>query len=112
MGEKPVTDLAGIGNVLGKRLESKGFDKAYVVLGQFLLLKKNKIEFVKWMKSLVNANSKQSEESVSETGTRSSTLLCSTFFFFSPGREAAARKNPRNFCNTFVSFSHGLSFSD
>ena len=41
-GEKAVTDLAGIGDVLGKRLESKGFDKAYVVLGQFLLLKKNK----------------------------------------------------------------------
>ena len=34
MNEKPVTDLAGIGEVLGKRLESKGFDKAYVVLGQ------------------------------------------------------------------------------
>ena len=38
MGEKTVTDLAGIGEVLGKRLESKGVDKAYVVLGQFLLL--------------------------------------------------------------------------
>ena len=27
MNEKPVTDLAGIGEVLGKRLQSKGFDK-------------------------------------------------------------------------------------
>lgn len=27
MGQKPVTDLAGIGDVLGKRLEDKGFDK-------------------------------------------------------------------------------------
>lgn len=27
MGEKPVTDLAGIGDVLGKRLEGLGFDK-------------------------------------------------------------------------------------
>ena len=27
MGEKPVTDLAGIGEVLGKRLMEQGFDK-------------------------------------------------------------------------------------
>lgn len=27
MGEKPVNALAGIGDVLGKRLEDKGFDK-------------------------------------------------------------------------------------
>jgi hypothetical protein len=27
MGAKPVTDLAGIGEVLGSRLESQGFDK-------------------------------------------------------------------------------------
>ena len=41
MGEKAVTELAGIGEVLGKRLTDKGFDKAYVVLGQYLVLKKN-----------------------------------------------------------------------
>jgi barrier-to-autointegration factor len=30
MGEKPVTELAGIGEVLGKRLDGKGFDKVCI----------------------------------------------------------------------------------
>ena len=30
MNEKPVTDLAGIGEVLGKRLQNKGFDKVSI----------------------------------------------------------------------------------
>lgn len=30
MGEKPVTDLAGVGEVLGKRLETAGFDKVSI----------------------------------------------------------------------------------
>lgn len=29
MGEKPVTDLAGVGETLGKRLEAAGFDKVW-----------------------------------------------------------------------------------
>ena len=37
IGEKPATSLAG----MGKRLSEEGFDKAYVVLGQNLVLKKN-----------------------------------------------------------------------
>ncbi|KOB75292.1 Barrier-to-autointegration factor [Operophtera brumata] len=62
MGEKPVTDLAGIGEVLGKRLEEKGFDKAFVVLGQYLVLKKNQMLFQEWMKDTCSANSKQSAD--------------------------------------------------
>jgi len=60
MGEKPVTDLAGIGEVLGERLKKEGYDKAYVVLGQFLLLKKNQEDFQDWLKDLTHANAKQS----------------------------------------------------
>ncbi|KAK6316873.1 barrier-to-autointegration factor [Salvelinus fontinalis] len=59
MGEKPVNALAGIGEVLGKRLEEKGFDKAYVVLGQFLVLKKDEELFRDWLKDTCGANVKQ-----------------------------------------------------
>ncbi|XP_023232255.1 barrier-to-autointegration factor [Centruroides vittatus] len=62
MGDKPVQDLAGIGEVLGKRLEAKGFDKAHVVLGQFLVLKKNKELFIDWMKDICGSNSKQASD--------------------------------------------------
>ncbi|XP_003742949.1 barrier-to-autointegration factor [Galendromus occidentalis] len=62
MGEKPITDVAGIGEVLGKRLISKGFDKAYVLLGQFLVLKKNQELFTEWLKEISGANAKQSND--------------------------------------------------
>jgi len=62
MGDKPVTDLAGVGEVLGSRLENQGFDKASVVLGQFLVLKKNKELFQDWMKDVCGANTKQSSD--------------------------------------------------
>jgi len=59
MGDKPVTDLSGMGEVLGKKLEGQGFDKAYVVLGQYLLLKKNDELFCNWLKETCGANKKQ-----------------------------------------------------
>ncbi|XP_074087132.1 barrier-to-autointegration factor [Macrotis lagotis] len=62
MGEKPVASLAGIGEVLGKKLEDKGFDKAYVVLGQFLVLKKDEDLFREWLKDTCGANAKQSRD--------------------------------------------------
>lgn len=44
MGEKPVTDLAGIGEILGKRLTESGFDKVnknyFLRLGIYFHLQK------------------------------------------------------------------------
>ncbi|XP_054568462.1 barrier-to-autointegration factor-like [Eptesicus fuscus] len=60
MEEKPLESLAGIGEVLGKKLEERGFDKAYVVLGQFLVLKKYEDLFQEWLKDTCCANAKQS----------------------------------------------------
>lgn len=44
MGEKPVMALAGIGEVLGKRLAEKGFDK--VTFDLFLLLFKRQNKYM------------------------------------------------------------------
>ena len=48
--EKPVTALAGIGAALGRRLEAEDFDKAYEVLGQFLILEKSRDLFITWIR--------------------------------------------------------------
>jgi len=62
MGNKPVTELAGVGETLGKRLSDKGYDLANVVLGQYLLLKGNEELFSEWMKETCNANAKQQRD--------------------------------------------------
>lgn len=49
IGDKPVTVLNGIGDKLCECLARKGFDKAYTVLGQFLLLKKDRELFMEWL---------------------------------------------------------------
>ena len=43
---------AGIPEVLGRKLEERGSDKAYVVLGWFLVLKKDEDPFREWLKAM------------------------------------------------------------
>ena len=55
IGNKPVTALNGVGDKLYERLVRKGFDKAYTVLGQFLLLKKDRELFMEWLSGTFDA---------------------------------------------------------
>ncbi|XP_038652918.1 barrier-to-autointegration factor B-like [Scyliorhinus canicula] len=59
MGKKSVKCLAGIGDALGGRLEEQVFDRAYVVLRQFLVQRKNEDLFKEWLKDTCHANGKQ-----------------------------------------------------
>ncbi|XP_064415764.1 barrier-to-autointegration factor-like [Latimeria chalumnae] len=60
MGEKSVETLPGIGKVLGGRLRVNGYDKAYMVLSKYLLLRKNEVAFRQWLSVTCGANRKQS----------------------------------------------------
>lgn len=60
MRHKPVTDLAGVGEVVGRRLNAAGYVQASSVYGQYLVMKPN--QFQGWMKETAGANSKQAAD--------------------------------------------------
>ncbi|XP_068931463.1 barrier-to-autointegration factor-like protein [Petaurus breviceps papuanus] len=49
IGEKCVAFVDGVGKDLAIRLIENGFDKAYVLLGQFLLMHKKEDDFQMWL---------------------------------------------------------------
>uniref|UniRef100_A0A1E1XVJ0 Barrier-to-autointegration factor-like protein n=1 Tax=Amblyomma sculptum TaxID=1581419 RepID=A0A1E1XVJ0_AMBSC len=61
MGDKDVTDIAGIDGDLATQMKDKGFDKAYIVVGKFLVIGRNKDEFISWLKDVGGANDEQAE---------------------------------------------------
>lgn len=56
---KLVTDIPGIGAELGQRLNKRGIKMAYIVLGRFLILEKDKQAFTTWLKIECGANALQ-----------------------------------------------------
>ena len=62
MGQKSVLELAGIGKVLGPRLQKKGFSKAYQVFGQYQVAGKDEVKFKRWLHTNCGANSFQQSQ--------------------------------------------------
>ncbi|KFD56090.1 hypothetical protein M514_02868 [Trichuris suis] len=62
MGEKDVDRVPGIGEQYAKKLRKEGFDKAYLLLGQFLILKQNEELFVTWIVDMGGLSRKHAEQ--------------------------------------------------
>ncbi|KAI0234276.1 Barrier-to-autointegration factor B [Lamellibrachia satsuma] len=63
MGDKDVVALPGIAETFRLRLIKKhGIEKAYELLGQFLVLKKNKLLFSYWITSTIDIKDEKARE--------------------------------------------------
>ncbi|KJE97083.1 barrier-to-autointegration factor [Capsaspora owczarzaki ATCC 30864] len=63
MRDKPVNQVAGIGEKISGELNDQGFKYAYQLLGQFLILNKNEGDFLDWFKEVApSANSKHRQD--------------------------------------------------
>ena len=62
IGYKSVTQLPGIGAAAEQKLKDAGIEHVYVVLGQFLFLKKDEKTFKKWIQDIAGVNVKHQDD--------------------------------------------------
>ena len=62
MRDKDVTDLAGIGPILGGKLIKMGYNKVHQVLSKFLTLDKKEDKFKEWLQAICGANAEQQQD--------------------------------------------------
>ncbi|XP_003496518.1 barrier-to-autointegration factor-like protein [Cricetulus griseus] len=63
IGEKDVAWVDGVSRELAINLVTKGFNKAYILLGQFLLMHKNEAEFQRWIICCCGATEHEARQS-------------------------------------------------
>ncbi|XP_076971106.1 barrier-to-autointegration factor-like protein isoform X2 [Tamandua tetradactyla] len=63
IGDKDVSRVDGVSRELAVNLVNKGFNKAYILLGQFLLMHKNEAEFRRWIMHCCGATECEAQES-------------------------------------------------
>ena len=56
IGEKSVTELHGVGPKIARKLKGAGYDTAFSVFGQYLVLKRNQELFEFWFMLLTRSN--------------------------------------------------------
>lgn len=62
MCRKEVTQLPGVGQVLGQRLAEQGFPMAETMYGQFLAMRRDQCCSGDWLKQSCDANTKQQKD--------------------------------------------------
>ena len=62
MSNKSVTNLVGVGKVLGRRFAARGFQEASTLFGQFHLVKKVKVLFMIWVMKKTGSNMGQAKD--------------------------------------------------
>uniref|UniRef100_A0A8I5NPI4 Barrier-to-autointegration factor-like protein n=1 Tax=Papio anubis TaxID=9555 RepID=A0A8I5NPI4_PAPAN len=63
IGEKDVCWVDGVSHELAINLVTKGINKAYILLGQFLLMHKNEAEFQRWLICCCGATECEAQQS-------------------------------------------------
>lgn len=60
--KKELEEIPGINTAMSEVLKRKGFNMASMVLGKFLLFKKNEIQFKQWLHETADATIKQQDK--------------------------------------------------
>jgi hypothetical protein len=62
MQNKEIDMVYGIGAIYGEKLRAKGFEKAYHLLGQFLVMSRDQEVFISWLQKEIGFSDKHAHQ--------------------------------------------------